>query len=137
MTDRLGKNTRSYIMSQIKGRNTKPEISLRKALFKQDYRYSLNHRFKGINCKPDIVMVSRRVCIFIDGCFWHRCKKCFRAPRTNKLYWVPKIKENIDRDRRQNSVFKKEKWKVIRIWEHEINQDVCKVVRKIIKSIGD
>ncbi|MBM3200652.1 very short patch repair endonuclease [Candidatus Woesearchaeota archaeon] len=134
MADIFSKKTRSKIMSCIRGKDTKPEILLRKALFKKGYRYSLNHRFKELNFKPDIVMVSRKVCIFIDGCFWHGCERCYRPPKSNKKYWIPKIKRNMQRDKEQNTYLKKKRWKVIRIWEHEINKNMEKALNKIIKK---
>jgi len=137
MADRFSKEVRSKIMSRIRGKNTTPEILLRKALFRKGYRYSLNHRFKELNFKPDLVMVSRKVCIFIDGCFWHSCKKCYRPPKSNKKYWIPKIKRNVERDKEQNKYLKKNGWKVIRIWEHEIKSNLNKIVDKIIKLMDD
>jgi len=120
-------------MSKVQ-RNSKPEQVLRKALFRLGYRYSLNHRFKELNFKPDIVMVSRKVCIFVDGCFWHKCPKCFKAPKSNKRYWKPKIERNVERDKEQNIYLKKNGWKVIRVWEHEIRKNLDKVLNRIIKN---
>jgi DNA mismatch endonuclease, patch repair protein len=121
-------------MSKVQ-RNSKPEQILRKALFRLGYRYSLNHRFKELNFKPDIVMVSRKKCIFIDGCFWHGCKKCYKEPKSNKKFWKSKIKRNKERDKEQNSFLKKNNWKVIRVWEHEINSKLENILDKIIKKI--
>ncbi len=131
--DKFSQEIRSKIMSKIRGKDTKPEVKLRKALHKLGYRYSLRHRFKDYNFKPDIVLVSRRTCIFIDGCFWHKCPKCYRAPKSNKEYWIPKIEGNVIRDQRQNDYLKKNGWKVIRVWEHEINTDLDKVLKRILK----
>lgn len=136
MADIFSKETRSKIMSKIRGKDTQPEILLRKALFRKGYRYSLNHRFKELNFKPDLVMVSRKTCVFIDGCFWHGCKKCYRPPKSNKRYWIPKIRRNVERDRQQDKYLKKNGWKVIRVWGHEINRDLNKVVKKIIDKIS-
>ena len=121
-------------MSKVQ-RNSKPEQIIRKALFRLGYRYSLSHRFKELNFKPDIVMVSRKVCIFIDGCFWHKCSKCFKAPKSNERYWKPKIKRNVDRDKEQNDYLKKEGWRIIRVWEHEISNNLGKVISKIVRRI--
>jgi len=134
MVDKFSKDTRSKIMAKVQ-RNSKPEQNLRKALFRLGYRYSLNHRFKGLNFKPDIVMVSRKACIFVDGCFWHKCPICFKAPKSNKKYWNPKIKRNVDRDKEQNKYLKKEGWKVIRVWEHEIRCNFHRVIDKIIEKL--
>ena len=136
MVDKFDKKTRSKIMSRIRGKNTKPEIILRREIFKLGYRYSLNHRFKELNFKPDLVMVSRKICIFIDGCFWHGCSKCYKEPKSNKKFWRLKIKRNQDRDKEQNSFLKKNGWKVIRIWEHEINCKLEKTIKKTIKKIN-
>ena len=99
MTDVFSKEVRSKIMFSIKGKDTKPEIKLRKELFHRGYRYSLKHRFKQLNFTPDIVLVSRKTCIFIDGCFWHKCPKCYNMPKSNVKYWQRKIERNIQRDR--------------------------------------
>ncbi|MEK6809393.1 MAG: very short patch repair endonuclease [Nanoarchaeota archaeon] len=119
MIDKFSKDTRSIIMSKVQ-RNSKPEQLLRKKLFRSGYRYSLNHRFKELNFKPDVVMVSRRTCIFVDGCFWHRCPRCYKEPKSNKAYWLPKIERNVQRDKEQNRYLKKNGWNVIRAWEHEL-----------------
>jgi len=122
-------------MSRIKGKDTKAEMMFRKELFRKGYRYSLNHRFKELNFKPDIVMVSNRTCIFVDGCFWHGCKRCYKKPKSNKAYWSKKIRENMLRDTRQNKYLKQKNWKVIRIWEHEIVNNLDKVMDKVIRNI--
>jgi len=135
MGDSFSKKTRSKIMSSIRGKNTSPELSFRKALFRKGFRYSLNYRFKELNFRPDLVLVSRKTCIFIDGCFWHKCPKCFRAPKSNKRYWGPKIRRNVERDKEQDAYLKKHGWKVIRVWEHEIRCDLDKAVKKAMKKL--
>ncbi len=135
MSDKFTTEIRSRIMSRIRGKNTKPEIMLRKALFLLGYRYGLNHRFKELNFKPDIVMVSRKTCIFVDGCFWHGCARCYKKPKSNKKYWIPKIEGNKKRDMRQNRFLKKNGWKVIRIREHSLNKNLSSCVDKIVKKI--
>jgi len=136
MADCFDREKRSDIMSQIRGKNTKPELKLRSELHKRGYRYSLNYKFKELNFRPDIVMVSRKVCIYVDGCFWHKCPKCYKEPKSNKKYWIPKIERNVERDRQQDKYLKKYGWKVIRIWEHEINNDIEKVVNNIVFIIN-
>lgn len=130
MADVFSKSTRSKVMSKVQ-RNSKPEQILRKALFKLGYRYSIKHRFKELNFTPDIVMVSRKVVIFVDGCFWHKCPKCYRPPKTNKKYWLPKIERNVQRDKEQNRFLKKNGWKVIRVWEHEVYDNLESSIKKI------
>jgi DNA mismatch endonuclease (patch repair protein) len=107
MVDKFSKKVRSKIMSRIRGKNTRPELLLRSELHKAGFRYSLKYRFKEMNFVPDIVMVSKRTCVFVDGCFWHGCPKCFKKPKSNKKYWNKKIKRNIERDMEQNLYLKK------------------------------
>jgi len=132
MADVLTKEQRSYNMSMIKGENTKPEIALRKLLFARGLRgYRLHYRLPG---KPDIVFPKSRIAIFIDGCFWHKCPKCFVKPVTKRKFWEKKIDSNIKRDKIVNRELKKNKWKVLRIWEHEIKNEKT-IKRKIIDRI--
>ncbi len=135
MSDRFSKEVRSRIMSRIRGRDTTPEILLRKELFKRGYRYSLRRRFKELNFRPDIVMVSRKVCIFVDGCFWHGCPRCGRIPKSNKRYWKPKIERNKERDREHNVFLEERGWGVIRVWEHEIRDNLHDTVDRVISTI--
>ncbi|MEK6900166.1 MAG: very short patch repair endonuclease [Nanoarchaeota archaeon] len=134
MGDKFSKETRSRIMSKVQ-RNSKPEQVLRKKLFILGYRYSINYRFKELNFKPDMVLVSKKTCIFVDGCFWHRCPRCYKAPKSNKEYWLPKIERNVQRDKGQNRFLRKEGWSVIRIWEHEITADLDRVIKKILNKL--
>lgn len=135
MADIFSREARSKIMSAIRSKDTKPEILLRKKLFNQGYRYSLKYRFKELNFRPDIVLVSRKTCVFVDGCFWHKCPKCYKPPRSNRSYWVPKLDRNVERDSEQNRFLRKNGWKAIRIWEHELWKDADKSVKKIEKII--
>jgi DNA mismatch endonuclease, patch repair protein len=131
MSDVHTKQQRSYNMSQIRGRDTKPEILLRKALWRKGFRYSLySRRLAG---KPDIVMSKYKIAIFIDGCFWHRCPDHFKEPRNNKDFWNKKIASNLERDEKNNLLLKNEGWTVLRFWEHEISRKTDNVVRKIIQ----
>jgi len=133
MTDVHTKKQRSYNMSMIKGKNTKPELFLRKYLFSKGLRgYRLNPKLLG---KPDIIFNKHKLLIFIDGCFWHKCPKCFIKPRTNVKFWNKKINGNIKRDLNVNQLLKKEGWKVIRFWEHEINKNIESCYKKIIQKL--
>lgn len=131
MADVFTKKIRSRIMSRIKGKNTKPELALKKELSKKGVKYSSSYRFKELNFRPDIVIKSKKTCIFIDGCFWHKCPKCFKMPKSNKKYWAPKINRNVQRDKEQNAYLKKNGWNVIRIWEHEIKDNLERTVKKV------
>lgn len=129
----MTKGKRSKVMSAIHSKDTVPERILRKALHMSGYRYSLKHKIGNI--RPDMVLVSRKICIFIDGCFWHKCPKCYRAPSSNRKYWLPKIERNVSRDKEQTRLLKKAGWKVIRVWEHEIRKDANKTADRIAKKL--
>lgn len=135
MADVFSKETRSKIMSCIRGKDTKPEIMLRKELFKRGFRYSLKHKFKELNFTPDMVMISRKTCVFVDGCFWHKCPECYERPKSNKDYWERKIERNIQRDKEQNEFLKSKGWNVIRVWEHEILENLDQTVGRIMDEI--
>lgn len=133
MTDVLTRKQRSYCMSRIHAKDTQPEIILRKAISGKGIRgYRLYYKLPG---KPDIVFPKRKIAIFIDGCFWHKCPECFVRPGTNRGFWNKKIDSNIKRDRIINATLKKDGWAVLRIWEHELrNEKIIK--RKILDNIG-
>lgn len=115
-------------MSRIRSKDTKQEIKLRKALWNKGFRYRLKSSLPG---KPDIVFPSRKAVIFIDGCFWHMCPKCYVAPKSNKKYWLPKLKKNVERDKKNKKLLRKMGWKVMRVWEHEVKKDMEKTLRKL------
>lgn len=133
MPDKISKELRSLIMSRIKGKDTKAEIVFRKMLFARGLRYRLHYSIDG---RPDIAMPSKKVAIFIDGCFWHKCPKCFRPPKSRINYWEPKIQRNLDRDKRTNATLKAKGWKIIRVWEHEVYEDHQKPLKRILVALG-
>ena len=119
MADHLSIEKRSWNMSRIRSNNTKPELLVRKSLFKLGYRYRIKNKLPG---KPDIVLKKYKTAVFINGCFWHRCKKCKRAtiPKTNTKYWLNKFDQNVKRDIQNYKELEKMGWKVIIIWECEV-----------------
>lgn len=119
MTDVLTKAQRSFCMSRIRGRNTKPEIGLRQRLFSQGLRYRLHPRLPG---RPDLVFVRERVAVFVDGCFWHRCPKHATAPAANAAFWASKLQGNVVRDTTVNRALRHDGWLVLRFWEHAVRQ---------------
>lgn len=118
------KKTRSYNMSQIKGKNTKPEELVRKYLFSQGFRYRKND--KRLPGSPDIVLPKYKTVIFINGCFWHRHKDCkyFVWPKSNEEFWKNKINSNVERDIKKTKQLTKLGWKVIIVWECQLKKDV-------------
>jgi DNA mismatch endonuclease (patch repair protein) len=111
---------RSYNMSQIKGKNTKPEILVRKFLFSKGFRFRLH--VKNLPGKPDIVLPKYKTVIFIHGCFWHGHEGCryFVVPKTRTDWWLNKINGNKQNDQRKMTQLKKAGWRVINIWECEL-----------------
>jgi len=132
MTDVLTSVQRSYCMSRIRGKDTKPELILRKALSCHGLRYRLKNKLPG---RPDIVFHRQRTVIFIDGCFWHMCPKHFTLPRTNRKFWKVKLNENLKRDCKINKELKKQGWTVIRLWEHQIENNLNHCVKKVSSLI--
>ena len=120
MADIKSKEARSYNMSQIKGKNTKPEEIVRKYLFAQGFRYRKNdRRFPG---SPDIVLPKYKTVIFVNGCFWHGHNGCryFIWPQNNADFWKNKITRNIERDTLNYDKLKASGWKVILVWECDL-----------------
>lgn len=116
-------------MSKVRNRDSKIEITLRKALWKEGYRYRKNStKYFG---KPDIVLPKYKTVIFVDSCFWHGCKKHASMPATRTEFWEKKIARNKERDKEVNRHYKKENWRMIRVWEHEIKRDNSKFIQKI------
>ncbi len=130
MADVMTPEQRSRCMSRIRGKDTKSELILRRALWSQGLRYRLKSKLPG---KPDIVFPGARVVVFVDGCFWHGCPEHATAPKTNRKFWSKKLKANKDRDLRVTHELEEMGWTVLRFWEHEVKQDVGAVV-SIIQS---
>ena len=123
MTDVHSKEIRSYNMSKIRGKNTKPEEMVRKYLFSKGYRYRKN--VAGLPGKPDIVLPKYKTCIFVNGCFWHKHEGCkyFVWPKNNAEFWRKKIEGNVQRDYRSHDALRQQGCKVIVIWECQLKKD--------------
>src|SRR4051794_31349953 len=104
-------------MSRIRGANTTPELIVRRGLWKCGLRYRLHAKTPG--GKADIVVPSAKFALFIDGCFWHGCPEHYVRPGSRNEFWDAKLRENVDRDRRQTLKLDAEGWTVVRVWEHE------------------
>ena len=116
MTDVLTKKQRSYNMSRIRSKDTKPELVIMPLMRKLGFAYQ--PKMYG---HPDFADKKTKTAVFIDGCFWHKCPKHFIQPKSNMAFWNKKIKRNVLRDRTVNRFYIKNGWKVVRIWEHQIN----------------
>jgi DNA mismatch endonuclease (patch repair protein) len=122
MMDVHSREIRSYNMSRIKGKDTKPEILVRKYLFSEGFRYKLH--YKDLPGKPDIVLTKYKAVIFIHGCFWHKHEGCryFVTPHTRTDWWINKINKNIENDRKNRELLFSLGWRVITIWECELKK---------------
>ncbi len=110
-------------MSRIKGKDTKPEMMVRKYLFAKGFRYRLH--VKGLPGKPDIVLPKYKTVIFVNGCFWHGHKGCryFTLPKTNTEWWLNKIKDTQHRDKEKEIALNTAGWRVIIVWECELKPE--------------
>lgn len=133
--DKLSKQKRSWNMSRIRRSNTKPELLVRKYLYSQGYRYRINTNIYG---KPDVVFHSKKIAIFVNGCFWHKHERCRLSyiPKTNTAFWKRKLLGNLERDKKVSSELVKNGWKVVQIWECDIETDFQQTIGKVIKIIN-
>lgn len=134
MPDILTKKQRSYNMSMIRAKNTGPEMVLRKILSKNGVRgYRLHYKLTG---RPDIVFPASKLAVFVDGCFWHKCPKCFVRPKTRRAFWDNKILSNTKRDKTVNIFLRKSGWKVLRVWEHSVRKSPDSIAGRIIARLN-
>lgn len=120
-------------MSRVKNRDSKIEILLRKRLWKEGIRYRKNaNKYFG---KPDIVLKRYKAVIFVDSCFWHGCKKHCRIPSIRKKYWVNKISRNKIRDKEVGKYYKKVDWRILRVWEHDIEKSFEKSFFEVLEFL--
>lgn len=136
MVDVHSKEQRSFNMSRIKGKNTKPELIVRSLVHALGCRFRL-HR-KDLPGKPDIVLPRHKKIIFVHGCYWHMhsCKYGKVKPVTNAEFWQKKRQGNKERDRRNIAALRKEGWRVLVVWECQL-KDIEKLRGRIERFLGD
>ena len=124
MSDVHTPTTRSYNMSQIKGKDTKPELLVRQYLHARGLRYRLHD--KTLPGKPDLVLPKYKTIVFVQGCFWHKHEGCryFVVPKTRTDFWLTKIGKNVVNDERQQAELTAAGWKVLTVWECELKPAV-------------
>jgi DNA mismatch endonuclease (patch repair protein) len=125
------------VMQAIPGMDTQAETRLRSALFRRGLRFRKNCRpITSLRISADIVFPRQRVCIFVDGCYWHGCEVHFRPPRSNAAWWIEKVNDNRTRDLKQTAILREHGWRVIRLWEHEVlSEDIERLTRRIERCI--
>lgn len=127
--DNLPKETRSRIMASIRGKNTRPEVLVRKLIWAQGNRYRVHDR--RVPGTPDISNKRYKVAVFIDGCFWHGCATCYKEPRTNVSFWRAKLRANRQRRIKIKRQLKSSGWNVLEFWEHQVLSNPSQVAKKV------
>jgi len=138
MTDVHSKEVRSYNMSRIRAKDTKPEMKLRKYLFNKGFRYRIHD--KKLPGKPDIVLPKYKTAIFVNGCFWHGHSGCryFVVPKTRTDWWLNKINKNSESDSLNSAKLLQAGWNVITVFECELKRDTfLNTMNSVIEKITD
>ena len=137
MADVVDKETRSRMMSGIRGRNTKPELVVRRHLHGAGLRYSLKSKLPG---RPDITLPRHRTVVFVHGCFWHRhpgCRYC-TTPSSNTEFWASKFAQNVERDARVQKQLTEMGWRVVVVWSCELTEErLDRLVDEILSPIKE
>lgn len=136
MTDVFSKEKRSWIMSRVKGRDTKPEMLVRSFVHRMGFRFRVHRR--DLPGNPDIVLPRHRKVIFVNGCFWHGHKRCPRSkrPATNKSVWNKKLDANIERDKHCRKELRRMGWKLLVVWQCETHNHE-KLLGKLERFLHD
>jgi len=135
MADVHNKKTRSYNMSRIRSKNTKPEIVVRKYLFSKGFRFRIHAKY--LPGHPDLVLAKYKTVIFVNGCFWHGHEGCFfsKIPSTRNEWWQKKIEYTKERDISVYHQLLTKGWKVLLVWECELKKDAVIRMEKLINEI--
>jgi DNA mismatch endonuclease (patch repair protein) len=133
--DHLNASERSENMRRIRGKNTQPEMAVRKLVFSMGYRYRLH--YAALPGRPDLAFVGKRKVIFVHGCFWHRHASCkfARMPKTNPEFWAKKLRKNKARDVLRHSQLRRLGWKTLVLWECEL-RSINRCTNRIQKFLG-
>jgi DNA mismatch endonuclease (patch repair protein) len=116
-------------------RDTKPELDLRRAVWRLGLRYRVDIApVPGTRRKADLVFTKARVAVYVDGCFWHRCPDHATTPKANRAWWVTKLEANVARDRDTDRTLVDRGWRVIRVWEHEDPAAAAQRVARAVRS---
>ncbi|MEW5951938.1 MAG: very short patch repair endonuclease [Elusimicrobiota bacterium] len=132
--DIYDKNKRRKIMSSVRSKGSKIELEFAQKLRKEKIKYRKNP--KGYFGNPDFIIVGKKIAVFLDSCFWHGCKKHKNIPKTRKIFWKNKISKNKKRDREVTCHYKNNKWKIYRIWEHELKDKSEKYIINLKNLMG-
>ena len=131
--DVMTREQRSRCMSRIRGRDTKPELVLRKAVWALGGRYRLAYPVPG---RPDLVFPGPKLAVFVDGCFWHGCPEHGAIPKTNNEFWASKLNRNKERDVRVTAQLRESGWTVLRYWEHQVLANADEVTARVLSALN-
>lgn len=131
--DRVPRDVRSRIMANIRSVGTSIELEFSRELRRSRVSFVEHPSTLG---RPDVVFSKPRVVVFLDSCFWHRCPYHFRPPKSRQEYWVPKIARNVKRDKEVRAWYRREGWKVLRFWEHQIKGDLDGCIVKTLAAVA-
>jgi DNA mismatch endonuclease (patch repair protein) len=128
MADNLTKEQRSYTMARIRSKWTAQEKKIHNHLKGNKIKHKMHPKLGGF---PDVLLTKSKTAVFLQGCFWHKCSKCYKEPKTRKKYWLPKIESNVKRDRKSAKILKVQGFNVLKIWEHQVKKDLNKVLKRL------
>jgi DNA mismatch endonuclease (patch repair protein) len=136
MTDNISAKKRSWLMSRVGSKNTKPEIAVRSFLHRLGFRFRLHN--KKLPGTPDMVLAKYKTAIFVNGCFWHGCPHCKHAtiPKSHRSYWQSKLLRNKNRDKANIRALNTKGWETVTLWECELRdkQQILKAIGNLLKS---
>lgn len=136
MVDQLTPERRSWNMSRIRSKDTKPEMLVRSLLHRMGFRF----RVHGVDLpgRPDIVLQKYRTVVFVNGCFWHQHPRCVEAsrPKSSTKYWKAKLNRNVTRDRKNRHMLRQQGWRVLRFWECEIEKNPARIAMRVARVLG-
>jgi DNA mismatch endonuclease (patch repair protein) len=135
MADRISQEHRSWNMSRIRGKDTGPERQLRSLLHRAGFRFRLHDA--GLPGKPDLVLPRYRTVIFVHGCYWHRHPGCSRVttPKSRTDFWLAKFQGTVERDQRKAEELRSQGWRVVTIWECDLERDPDAVLREVRQQL--
>jgi DNA mismatch endonuclease (patch repair protein) len=135
MADRVTKEKRSEMMASVRSKGNKTTEGRIVDLFRKNKIVGWRRHNKKLPGTPDFSFQKEKVAIYVDGCFWHGCDKCYVAPKSNEEFWKKKIETNMKRDRANRLLVRRMGWKHVRIWEHEIRKNPERIMIKVRKSL--
>lgn len=133
MPDDMTKRQRRKTMSRIRSRWTKQEIAVHEILSSIGVVHEMHPNIPG---KPDIIIPGQNLAVYLHGCFWHKCPKCFKVPKSHQEYWIPKLDRNVQRDVENEIKVRESWWHVVVIWEHEIKKAKQDGIKDLLRSKG-